>query len=249
MGRRSGRAVAVTASLVLTMATASASVAQQPSVTLEMSSQNDSGLTGQATLTETAPGKLSIEIRATGAGAILRPAHIHEGICANLNPEPKFSLNAVTNGASSTVVDGRLADVTSSPHAIHMHRSPQELPIYVACADIRLAQAPAASPSPASAAPAPASAAPAPTSAAPAPTSAPAAPTSAPATTQSTPPASAATPTTDAPPAAQVPPMAAPHALPHAGVAGWPAAMLGGVAGIGAVLIAVGRGLRGRQRR
>ncbi len=107
MGRRSGLAVAVTAGLVLTAATASVSFAQQPSVTLEMASQNDSGLTGQAILTETAPGKLSIEIRASGAGAIPRPAHIHEGTCANLNPEPKFSLNAVSNGASSTVVDGR----------------------------------------------------------------------------------------------------------------------------------------------
>jgi hypothetical protein len=30
-----------------------------------------------------------------------------------------------------------LQQITFAPHAIHMHKSPDELPIYVACADTK----------------------------------------------------------------------------------------------------------------
>jgi hypothetical protein len=43
----------------------------------------------------------------------------------------------VTNGVSITELDGSIQDLTSAPHAIHMHKSPDEMSIYVACADTR----------------------------------------------------------------------------------------------------------------
>jgi hypothetical protein len=116
--------------------------AQRQSVTVELTSQNNSAITGTATLTDAGGGKLHVEIRANGAGAGPQPAHIHEGTCTQLNPAPKFPLADVVNGASRTEVDGSLEVLMSTPHAIHMHKSPDELPVYVACADIRMASQP-----------------------------------------------------------------------------------------------------------
>ena len=111
--------------------------AQGQSVTLSLVGQNNSGISGTAVLTELPGGRMRIEIRATGAGPGPQPAHIHQGTCANLDPAPKFTLTSLTNGMSTTEVDGSLRDITASPHAIHLHKAPDELPVYVACADIR----------------------------------------------------------------------------------------------------------------
>jgi Cu/Zn superoxide dismutase len=116
--------------------------AQGQAASLQLASQNNSGVAGTATITDIGGGKLRVEIAATGAGAGPQPAHIHEGTCSQLNPAPKFALTDVRNGASSTTVDGSLGALTAAPHAIHMHKSPDELPVYLACADIR-ASAPA----------------------------------------------------------------------------------------------------------
>lgn len=137
MGRQRARLLAVAAALSMLVGPASIAAAQQ-SATLEMSSQNDSGIAGRAILTETSPGRMRIEIQVDGAGAGPQPAHIHEGTCENLDPEPKFSLAAATNGVSTTEVSGSLEQVTSSPHAVHLHKSAGELAIFVSCANIRI---------------------------------------------------------------------------------------------------------------
>lgn len=111
--------------------------AQGQTATLSLASQNNSGITGTAVVTELPGGKMRVEIRAMGAGAGPQPAHIHQGTCANLDPAPKFTLASLTNGASTTEVDGSLRDITASPHAIHLHKAPDELPVYVACADLK----------------------------------------------------------------------------------------------------------------
>jgi hypothetical protein len=111
--------------------------AQGQSVTLSLMTQNNSGISGTAVITEVPGGKLRIEIRANGAGPGPQPAHIHQGTCANLDPAPKFTLTSLTNGVSTTEVDGSLRDLTASPYAIHLHKAPDELPVYVACTDLR----------------------------------------------------------------------------------------------------------------
>jgi hypothetical protein len=111
--------------------------AQSQSITLNLTSQNNSGVTGTAVLTELPGGTLRVEIHANGAGAGPQPSHIHQGTCASLDPAPKFNLNSVVNGVAVTEVKGTLAELTSSPYAIHMHKAPDELPVYVACADIK----------------------------------------------------------------------------------------------------------------
>ena len=112
--------------------------AQEQSATLSLAGQNNSGISGTAVITELPGGKMRVEVRATGAGAGPQPAHIHQGTCANLDPAPKFTLTSLTNGAAMTEVDGSIRDITASPHAIHLHKAPDELPVYVACADIRV---------------------------------------------------------------------------------------------------------------
>lgn len=111
--------------------------AQGQSATLNLVGQNNSGITGTAVITELPGGRMRIEIRANGAGPGPQPAHIHQGTCANLDPAPKFTLTSLVNGTSTTEVAGSLRDITSSPYAVHLHKAPDELPVYVACADIR----------------------------------------------------------------------------------------------------------------
>ena len=68
------------------------------------------------------------------------PAHIHDGICPDVNPAPKWPLNDVQNGSSTTELDVSLDQIASSPVAINVHVSPQdETP--VACGNIQAAAA------------------------------------------------------------------------------------------------------------
>jgi hypothetical protein len=115
--------------------------AQGQSLTLNMNPQNNSGISGTATLTDLGGGKTRVVIQATGAGAGPEPAHIHPGTCAQLNPTPAFTLSSITNGASTTDVDSTLQQLTASPFAVHMHKSLDELTVYVACAEITDSQA------------------------------------------------------------------------------------------------------------
>lgn len=71
-----------------------------------------------------------------GAGTEPRPIHVHEGACADPNPVPEIPLTTVTNGASTTEVDASLQQLTATPHTIFIHKSPEELPVFVACADL-----------------------------------------------------------------------------------------------------------------
>jgi hypothetical protein len=97
-------------------------------------------MTGTATVTDLGNGKTRVAIQVNGAGPGPEPAHIHPGTCAQLNPTPAFTLTSVTNGSSTTDVDSTLQQLLSSPFAVHMHKSQDELTVYVACADIVEAQ-------------------------------------------------------------------------------------------------------------
>ena len=114
---------------------------------LDVTSLNNSGIAGTATLRAVDGDKVEVDIVVHGAGAGPQPVHVHEGPCADLNPVPEIPLLTVTNGASTTELEGSLRQLTSTPHAIFMHKSPEELPIFVACADITLAEQLSAVPS------------------------------------------------------------------------------------------------------
>jgi hypothetical protein len=128
--------------------------AQTAPVVINLSAQNNSGLSGTATLTDIGGGKTRVQLRITGPEGDY-PAHIHMGTCANLNPAPQYPLINVRDGQSTTDVDASLATIQQSPHAINLHKSAEEIATYVACGDIAVAgastapAAPATAPSPA----------------------------------------------------------------------------------------------------
>jgi hypothetical protein len=119
---------------------------QAPDTSFPVTDLGQSGIAGTARLTTLSADRVAVEVAVNGAGAEPRPIHIHEGACADLNPVPEIPLTTVVNGASTTEVDVSLQQLTSTPHAIFLHKSAVELPIFVACADIMPARHVAAMP-------------------------------------------------------------------------------------------------------
>ena len=106
-------------------------------VALDLQEQNDSGITGTATLSPTSDGAVEVELELDGSEGGPHPAHIHRGSCADLDPNPAFPLEDVVDGRSDTTVDVDIADLTADEYAINVHESPENASNYVACADIR----------------------------------------------------------------------------------------------------------------
>lgn len=123
------------------LGTGSAHAQMGPSgpITFALYQQSGSGQMGNVTLTpQGGQTRVTIHLFAQPAGTT-EPAHIHQGTCANLNPAPLYPLNNVVNGVSDTVVNASLQQIMSAPHAVNVHRSPQEIQVYVACGDLSLA--------------------------------------------------------------------------------------------------------------
>ena len=132
--------VALTGSVVSAqgaMKNAKTAQANAKTVTVTMAAENNSGETGTATLTQDG-SDVMVKIALTGAPKEAQPAHIHDGTCAKLNPAPKYPLNSVVDGASSSVVKNvKLSDLTSSPYVINVHKSTSDIPTYVSCGEIK----------------------------------------------------------------------------------------------------------------
>ena len=111
------------------------SAAGDESVTVQLSEQNGSGESGTATFTaEGEKTRVVIDI-ANGMSAP-QPAHIHEGSCANLNPQPEYPLQNVVNGKSTGTVPASLDDLKNEAYAVNVHKSESDLKAYVSCGDI-----------------------------------------------------------------------------------------------------------------
>lgn len=106
-------------------------------ITLDLDEQNDSGITGTATLSPTSDGQVDVEIELDGSDGGPHPAHIHRGSCADLDPNPAFPLEDVVDGRSKTTVEVDVADLTADEYAINVHESPENVATYVACGDVR----------------------------------------------------------------------------------------------------------------
>lgn len=70
------------------------------------------------------------------------PTHIHQGTCADLDPNPQFPLTNIVlpsstlTGVSDTLVDVPLADLLATPHLILIHKSQKDIGTYLACGNI-----------------------------------------------------------------------------------------------------------------
>jgi hypothetical protein len=105
-------------------------------LTVQLNEQNGSGESGTATFTINDDGSTHVVLQITGGGTEPQPAHIHEGTCDDLNPQPAFPLQDVVNGSSETDIDISLDDLTLSSYAVNVHKSAEETDVYVACGDI-----------------------------------------------------------------------------------------------------------------
>lgn len=107
------------------------------SMTVTLDTQNQSGESGTATLTEE-NGKTTVKLTINGTpSGIEQPAHIHAGSCAKLG-DIVYPLTNVINGESTTILDVGLSTIKSSlPLAVNVHKSNPEIAKYVACGDLQ----------------------------------------------------------------------------------------------------------------
>ncbi|MBI4499367.1 MAG: CHRD domain-containing protein [Chloroflexi bacterium] len=131
------RPVAGVLALALFALFASLAAAQGP-LKLTMNAQNNSGQNGSVTLTAKGDQTDVLIDIAPGAAGVAQPAHIHDGTCANLGGV-KYPLTNVTEGKSTTTVNVDLATLEKGTYAVNVHKSPQEVRVYVSCADITVA--------------------------------------------------------------------------------------------------------------
>jgi hypothetical protein len=107
------------------------------SVNVKLSQQNKSKESGTAKLTP-AGDKTKVEISLKGAPkGVSQPAHIHEGSCAKLDPKPKYALQNVVDGKSTSEVPVSISELQKGNLAINVHKSADEVKVYVACGDIK----------------------------------------------------------------------------------------------------------------
>ena len=101
---------------------------------------NGSGVHGTAVLT--AQGDKTLVVMDVTGVAGNHPDHIHRSTCADPEPNPLYPLTDVVlskadpNGHSETVVDVPLAELLADPYLILIHKSKDEIGVYVACGDI-----------------------------------------------------------------------------------------------------------------
>jgi hypothetical protein len=67
---------------------------------------------------------------------VAQPAHIHLGRCDKLDPAPKWKLETLQDGKSTTMVPVSLDTILDSKAAINIHKSAQEVQVYVSCGNI-----------------------------------------------------------------------------------------------------------------
>lgn len=97
---------------------------------------NGSGVEGRVTLVELAPDRTRVEMDVDDAGNASMPAHIHPGSCADLVPQPKYALEQVIDGQSTTEVAAGIDELLGGDQALNLHRSNDAMDDYTACVDL-----------------------------------------------------------------------------------------------------------------
>lgn len=124
--------------LILLLAGVSANTAWAVGdVTVKLNALNNSGQTGTAILSPEGSNKTKVVIELSGIPAgVVEPAHIHMGTCDKLNPAPKWPLQSIKDGRSTTIVPVSLGAILKDKTAINVHKSPTDIMTYVSCGNI-----------------------------------------------------------------------------------------------------------------
>jgi hypothetical protein len=120
----------------VTVVVACQASASSPPRTISLVPLNDSGVTGTVSFTDMG-GRTRVDVTVDPAGNPDMPAHIHPGTCDDLIPQPKYPLENVRNGTSTTVVPASINELFAGDLAVNIHRSNDDLRTYTACVDIR----------------------------------------------------------------------------------------------------------------
>ena len=114
----------------------SAALALDDVVTVKFEALNNSGQTGTATLTPQGNTTRVVIELLNAPTNVAQPAHIHMGTCNKLDKAPKWNLEAVKGGPSTTTVPVSLDTILKDKTAINIHKSAAEVQVYVSCGNI-----------------------------------------------------------------------------------------------------------------
>lgn len=105
---------------------------------LTLSSQNDSGQEGTATITKVNETQTKVVLDLSGGSYTLpQPAHIHTGTCQEPGPVV-YPLTNVVDGKSETILNASYQDVIDPKDAeyiVNVHESAAKQTVYTACAE------------------------------------------------------------------------------------------------------------------
>jgi hypothetical protein len=135
--RRARRVGLVAAVTVLVAACGAFAKSDEPRLTIHLRTLNGSGVTGTVAFTELRGGRTLVDVVVDPGTHADMPAHIHPGTCDNLVPQPKYPLENVRNGRSTTEIPATVGDLLGSQVAVNLHASVSDLQTYTACAEIR----------------------------------------------------------------------------------------------------------------
>jgi hypothetical protein len=104
-------------------------------IALRLFERGDSGIDALVVLSGDA-GQTTVAVAARGAtgGEVIV---VHEGTCDDASELPAFLLEDLdASGRSETTIDASLAELTTAPHSIAIHRGAEDYGDVVACGDI-----------------------------------------------------------------------------------------------------------------
>jgi hypothetical protein len=131
------RLIAIGSWIAIVVACSPLGAPAEPALTIRLETLNASGVSGTVAFTEVQGGRTRVAIVVDPAAYPDMPAHIHPGTCEDLTPQPRYPLENVRNGTSTTEIPATVADLLASPVAVNLHASVSDLTTYTACADIR----------------------------------------------------------------------------------------------------------------
>jgi hypothetical protein len=113
-----------------------AALALDDAITVNLKALNGSGETGSATLLPEGDKTKVVILIPKAPQGVAQPVHIHPGRCDNMDKAPKWPLEAVKDGQSTTVVPVSLETILQDKVAINVHKSATEVQVDVSCGNI-----------------------------------------------------------------------------------------------------------------
>ncbi|MBV8489343.1 MAG: hypothetical protein JO199_02345, partial [Candidatus Eremiobacteraeota bacterium] len=93
---------------------------------------NGSGESGTTTL-RAAGNKTIVTIKLSNGSGVEQPAHFHAGNCDKYEPRPKYPLEDVVDGKSTTTLDIPMQQLIGGDLIVNVHKSYADIATQAAC--------------------------------------------------------------------------------------------------------------------